>query len=121
MSTTPTLHFVVLTVSDLDAALKYFTETLGFEHDPQQDAPDFRGFKLPAGSPPFGLIPVSPEYPYAGTIGVYFKINNLEGMQTDLTEKGIKTTEIRQEYFGSIFGVDAPDGLRVTMIRPAGP
>lgn len=120
MKTTPTLHFVVLTVSDLDAALTYFTETLGFEHDPQQDAPDFRGFKLSPGSPPFGLIPVSPEYPAAGTVGVYFKVDDLEGKQRDLAEKGVKTTAIRQEYFGSIFGVDAPDGLRVTVIHPAG-
>ncbi|GAC1392244.1 MAG: hypothetical protein NVS4B11_19830 [Ktedonobacteraceae bacterium] len=119
MSTTPAIHFAIFYVSDLEESLKYFTETLSLEHDPRQDAPDFRGFKVPAGSLPFGLTPVSKDTPPAGTIEVYFRTDDLEGVHMALADKGVKTTEIRNLYFGSIFGVAAPDGLRVTMLRPS--
>lgn len=123
-TTTPTLHFVLFYVSDLEQSLKFFTDTLGLEHDPQQDAPDFRGFKLPAGSLPFGLTPVSedapPGSPRPGSIEVYFKTDDLEGTHSALTDKGVKTTDIVHRYFGSIFGIAAPDGTPMTMLRPAG-
>ena len=124
MATAPTLHFVLFYVADLDKSLKFFTETLGIEHDPQQDAPDFRGFKVSAGSCPFGLTPASenagPESPRPGSIEVYFKTDDLEGTHSALADKGVKTTEIKHRYFGSIFGVSAPDGLQVTLLHPAG-
>lgn len=121
-TTTPTLHFVVFYVSDLEQSLKFFTETLGLEHDPQQDAPDFRGFKVPAGALPFGLTPARKDAgaPRPGSIEVYFKTDNLEGSRSALLEEGVQTTEITDRYFGSIFGVSAPDGIQMTMIHPAG-
>lgn len=120
MATTPALNFAIFYVSDLEESLKFFTKQLGLEHDPSQDAPDFRGFKAPAGSLPFGLTSATNETPPAGTIEVYFRTNDLDGVHDALAKKGVKTTEIRTLYFGSIFGVAAPDGLRVTMWRPAG-
>ncbi|HEV2653583.1 MAG TPA: VOC family protein [Ktedonobacteraceae bacterium] len=120
MATTPALHFAIFYVSDMEESLKFLTEKLGLEHDPSQDAPDFRGFKVPVGSLPFGLTPVSKGTPPAGTIEVYFRTDDLDGMHDALVNKGVKTTEIRNLYFGTIFGVAAPDGLRVTMLRPAG-
>ncbi len=120
MATTPALHFAIFYVSDMEESLKFFTEKLGLEHDPSQDAPDFRGFKVPAGSLPFGLTPATNDTPPAGTIEVYFRTDDLDGVHDALVNKGVKTTEIRKLYFGSIFGVAAPDGLRVTMLRPAG-
>jgi predicted enzyme related to lactoylglutathione lyase len=120
LSTTPALHFAIFYVSDMEESLKFFTEQLGLVHDPSQDAPDFRGFSVPAGSLPFGLTPATKETPPAGTIEVYFRTDNLDGVHATLAKNGVKTTEIRTLYFGSIFGVAAPDGLRVTMLRPAG-
>jgi predicted enzyme related to lactoylglutathione lyase len=120
MAATPALHFAIFYVTDMDASLKFFTEQLGLVHDPNYDAPDFRRFKVPEGSLPFGLTPATSETPPAGTIGVYFRTDDLEGMHDALAKQGVKTSEIRTLYFGSIFGVTAPDGLSVTMLRPAG-
>ena len=120
MATTPALHFAIFYVSDMEESLKFFTNQLGLEHDPSQDAPDFRGCSLPAGSLPFGLPPATKETPPAGTIEVYFRTDDLDGAHNALVKKGVKTTEIKTLYFGSIFGVAAPDGLRVTMLHPAG-
>jgi predicted enzyme related to lactoylglutathione lyase len=120
MATTPALHFAIFYVSDMEGALKFFTEKLGLEHNPSQDAPDFRGFKVPAESLPFGLTPATKDTPPAGTIGVYFRTDDLEGVHNALAKQDVKTTDIRTLYFGSIFGVDAPDGLHMYMLRPAG-
>ncbi len=49
MSTTPALDFVLFYVSDLDEALKYFTETVGLQHNPAADTPHFRGFTSAEG------------------------------------------------------------------------
>lgn len=83
MSQTPTLHTVVLIVTDPDAALTYLTEKPGVEHDAQQDAAEFRGFQVAPGTPPCDLIPVSLEYPAGGTVGIRFKVDDLEGMRQD--------------------------------------
>jgi len=116
----PALHFAVFYVSDMEESLKFFTEKLGFEHDPAQDAPDFRGFKIAEGSLPFGLTPAKEYTPHPGTIQVYFKTNDLEGQRSAITDKGVKTSDVINQYFGSFFGVEAPDGLSMTMLRPAG-
>jgi predicted enzyme related to lactoylglutathione lyase len=122
MATTPTLDFLLFYVSDLDEALKYFTETIGLQHNPKADTPNFRGFISPEGSIGFGLALVSeeasPERRQPGTIEVYFKTDDLEGMHAALASKGVKSTAIAHRPFGSIFSIPAPDGHLVTMLRP---
>jgi predicted enzyme related to lactoylglutathione lyase len=120
MATTPALNFVIFYVSDMEKALTFFTKQLGLEHDPSQDAPNFRGFKVPAGSLPFGLSPATNQTPPAGTTEVYFSTDDLAGVHDALAKQGVKTTEIMTLPFGSIFGVAVPDGLHVVMLRPAG-
>lgn len=121
MATTPTLNFVLFYVSNLEESLKYFTQTLGLEHDPKQDAPIFRGFAGGAGCglAPAGVpLPWTAEIPQPGAIEVYFETDNLEGLHTSLASKGVQVTEITHQPFGSIFSIPAPDGQMVTMIRP---
>ena len=117
MSNAPILDFVLFYVSDLEESLKYFTETLGLEHDPTQDAPVFRGF---VGSP-IGLAlangTVSPEPRKPGDIEVYFKPDNLEEMHAALMAKGVPTSAIAHLPFGSIFRTPAPDGHLITLIH----
>ena len=122
MSTTPALDFILFYVSNLDEALKYFTETIGLQHNPAADTPNFRGFIGEEGSIPFGLALVSeeasPEARQPGTIEVYFKTDDLEGMHASLASKGVEVTKIAHRPFGSIFSIPAPDGHLVTMLRP---
>jgi catechol 2,3-dioxygenase-like lactoylglutathione lyase family enzyme len=122
MSTTPTLDFILFYVSDLEESLQFFTQTIGLRHNPAADTPGFRGFTSEEGSIPFGLALVSeeasPEARRPGTIEVYFKADDLEGMRDALVAKGVKPTEIAHRPFGSIFSIPAPDGHLVTMLRP---
>ena len=122
MSTTPALDFILFYVSDLEESLQYFTQTIGLRHNPEADTPFFRGFISEEGSIPFGLALVSeeasPEARRPGTVEVYFKTDNLEGMHAALVAKGVKPTEIAHRPFGSIFSIPASDGHLVTMLRP---
>lgn len=123
MATTPTPYFMLFYVSDLEESLAYFTQTLGLEHDPKQDAPDFRGFVHHPGFIAYGLALVSegnsPEARVPGNVEVYFKTDDLEGMHASLAGKGVPITAMAQRPFGTIFSIPAPDGHLITMIRPA--
>jgi hypothetical protein len=118
MSTIPALDFVLLYVSDLEESLAYFTQTIGLLHNPKADTPIFRGFLSEEGSIPFGICLPPDETRLAGQVEVYFKTNDLDGMHVTLAEKGVQTTAITHQPFGSIFTVDAPDGHVVTMLCP---
>ncbi len=123
MASRPTLDFLLFYVSDLEASLAYFTQTLGLEHDPKQDTPAFRGFVQQDGSSiGYGLALVSadnsPEARQPGTVEVYFTTHNLDDMHVELTHKGAQPTAIAHRPFGSIFSIPAPDGLLITMLRP---
>lgn len=121
MSTTPALGFVILYVSDLEASLKYFTQTVGLRHNPKADTPNFRGFISEEGGIPFGLAlvseEVSPEVRRPGTIEIYFETDDVEGMHAALASKGVKPTEIAHRPFGSFFSIPAPDEHLVTMLH----
>ncbi len=122
MATTPALDFILFYVSDLDESLKYFTQTLGLVHAPENDTPFFRGFVGSEGSTAFGLAlaseAASPEARRPGNVEFYFKTDNLEGMHSALADKGAQPTEIAHRPFGSIFSLPAPDGHLMTMLRP---
>ena len=122
MSSRPTLDFLLFYVSDLEESLVYFTQTLGLEHDPRQDAPSFRGFAHKEGSVGYGLALVSkdtsPEARQPGTVEAYFTTDELDAMHAELTRKGAQPTAIAHRPFGSIFSIPAPDGHLTTMLRP---
>ncbi|MEO7021848.1 MAG: VOC family protein [Ktedonobacteraceae bacterium] len=122
MATTPTFDFMLIYVSDLEESLTYFTQTLGLVHNPSQDTPNFRGFVGSEGSTGFGLALVSkensPEARQPGTVEMYFKTDNLEGMHSTLADQGVQPTEIAHRPFGSVFSIPAPDGHLITLFRP---
>lgn len=122
MATTPTLDFVLFYVSDLEESLVYFTQTLGLEHDPNQDAPFFRGFVSKEGSIGFGLAlageAASPEPRRPGDVEIYFATDNLEEKHAELVRAGAQPTVLVHRPFGSIFSVPAPDKQLITLLRP---
>ncbi|MFL5805661.1 MAG: VOC family protein [Roseiflexaceae bacterium] len=112
------LDFMVLYVSDLHESLSYFTEKLGFTHDPTQDTPIFRQLSDGASEIGFGLVQTGGETPAPGTIELYFKTADLDSLRAAIIGKGIEATPIAQRPFGSIFTVRSPDGHRLTMLQP---
>lgn len=114
MQSAPALNFVLLRVTDIEAAFTYFTEKLGLTTIPEQNAPTFRMFKGENGGIDFGIRLADKSE--AGTVELYFSTNNLEGLRSILINKGIESTDITPRPFGSIFTAAAPDKHIVIMM-----
>ncbi len=113
----PTLHFIILYVSDINAAFDYYTNTLGLSGSPAREGgdPTFRQFEGGEGVA-FGLQQVDPRYPHpAGTVELYFKTDDLDGLHQKLTAQGVAASPIMTFPFASIFGLRSPDGSAITM------
>ena len=113
MSTQPTLDYVVIRVSDIEASFRYYTETLGFTTDPEQNGPTFRYLKGAPGGIDFGLFAADEEH-QPGHIELYLKAHNLEGLREELLGKQVKVSPIMHPPFGDIFAVPSPDGESLT-------
>lgn len=113
MSAISVLDFTLFYVSDLEESLKFFTQTLGLQHDQQQDTPFFRGFV----DSPMGIALPADETRRPGNVELYFKVDDIEEAHRELAKKGVEITEIVQRPFGSIFSITAPDGHLVTMLQ----
>ena len=116
MPSTPAIDFIVLYVSDLEASLTYFTQELAFGHDPVQNTPEFRNLVDGQRNIGFGLVQATEATPKPGSVELYFKTDDLEGLRSAYISKDIKPTAIVHQPFGSIFSVQPPDGFLVTML-----
>jgi catechol 2,3-dioxygenase-like lactoylglutathione lyase family enzyme len=116
MPSVPAIDFIVLYVSDLEASLAYFTRQLGFGHDPAQNTPVFRNLVDGQSNIGFGLVQATEGTPKPGSVEMYFKTDDLEGLRSSYISKGIESTAIVHQPFGSIFSVQPPDGLLVIML-----
>lgn len=114
----PTLSFALLHVADIDAAYRYCTEQLGFVPVPEQSGPTFRMFAPAEGGIPFSIA-TAPEPSQVGEIELYFYTQELENLRAALLGRGVDAGPIQSPPFGQIFTVPAPDGVPLTMMRPA--
>jgi len=121
MPSVPAIDFIVLYVSDLEASLAYFTQKLGFGHDPAQDmTPNFRNLVDGQSKVGFGLVQSAEGTPKPGSVEMYFKTDDLAGLRSSYIGKGMEPTPIVKQPFGSIFSVTPPDGPLVTLLSESG-
>ena len=114
----PTLSFALLHVADIDAAYRYCTEQLGFVPMTEQNGPTFRMFAPAEGGIPFSIA-TAPEPSMVGEIELYFYTQELEKLRDAMLNRGVDAGPIESPPFGQIFTVPAPDGVPLTMMRPA--
>lgn len=117
MAQTPALDFVVLYVSDLDAALSFFTETLGFVYVAEGSGPTFKQLKGEGGAE-LGLLPADPETLPAGTVALYAGVSDPRSLHDQLAKRGVAVGPVESRPFGTIFTTPAPDGISLTMWKP---
>lgn len=118
MTATPTLSFALLHVADIDVAYRYCTEQLGFVPVPEQSGPTFKMFAPAGDGIPFSIA-AAPEPSQVGEIELYFYTQELESLRDALMGRGVEAGPIQSPPFGDIFTVPAPDGVPLTMMRPA--
>lgn len=117
MAQTPTLDFVVLYVSDLDASLSFFTETLGFTYVAEGSGPTFKQLKGSGGAD-LGLLQASAETPPAGTVALYAQVSDVRSLHDQLVERGVAAGHVEARPFGTTFTTPVPDGISLTMWKP---
>jgi len=106
-STKTISHVSVVTVhvKDQDAALRFYTESLGFEK--RDDAPMGEGMRwvsvVPAGSAT--LISLASGYdvgaPLGGATGIVLETDDIDAAHRELSGRGVRfTKEPAREFFG---------------------
>lgn len=122
------LSMVSVVVSDMKKAKEFYAEKLGL-----QVATDYRlnddnwwvTLTFPGGGPSITLARSSTtdnEPPKPGTVSFYFSTPDLAVAHKALSERGLKTDEIRDDLYGpgsgvKFFQLQDPDGNQVTFAQ----
>lgn len=108
---TPALGFAMLYVADLDGALTYLTEKLGFIRVPEQSDASFHFLVGGEGGIPFGIGQASATSPQPGTIELAFKTANVDDLHAAYAEKDVNPPAIEAKPFGRSFTLMPFDGF----------
>jgi catechol 2,3-dioxygenase-like lactoylglutathione lyase family enzyme len=119
------LELVAVPVSDVDRAKRFYVEQIGFnaDHD-HQVSDDLRFVQLtPRGSAcsiAFGTGVTSA--PPGSVKGLQLVVDDIEAAHTELVERGVEASEIRDLPWGSFVFFEDPDGngWAVQQIQPRG-
>ncbi len=112
---------VIVTVSDQDRAVEFFTEKLGFEK--RSDSPYGDGQRwvdvAPAGaSTTIAVVPPMGEGSPGGETGIAFATKDIDAAHADLQERGVDVDEVMR--MGSpvppMFFFRDPDGNRYLIV-----
>ena len=122
-STTKTISYigiVTVHVADQDAALRFYTETLGLEKRSDAEMPNMGGMRwvtvAPAGSTTeITLVSAFPDggAPMGSNTGVVFETDDIDAAYRELSGRGVSFTgEPTKEPFGGWVEFTDPDGNR---------
>ena len=122
------LTMVSVVVSDMQRAKEFYAEKLGLNV-----ATDYRlnddnwwvTLTLPGGGASITLArssTTSNEPPKPGTLGFYLSTSDITTAHKELTEKGVKPSEVRDDLYGpgsgvKFFQLQDPDGNQVTFAQ----
>lgn len=111
----PKLSYVILCVADMDAAVRFYRDTLGFALNFQ--SPGWTEFNT--GETRLALHSASAETP-AGTIRLGIGVPDLHAFYKEQTAKGVKFTmpPTKQDFGGELAEFVDPAGVRVSVSGP---
>ena len=92
------LELVLVPVTDVDAAKRFYTERLGFNLDVDHRAGEnFRVVQLtPAGSSCSIAVGIGITDAAPGTLrGLHLVVSDIEAARTELTERGVNVSDLR--------------------------
>jgi predicted enzyme related to lactoylglutathione lyase len=112
-----TLEVVVLPVSDIDRAIEFYRDRVGFDLDHDTRTDQMHVVQLtPRGSGcsiVFGDLPSQREMAPGSMRGLQLVVADAEAARRELTERGIECSEIMvlsPDDGGTFFGFSDPDG-----------
>ena len=112
-----TLEVVVLPVSDIDRAIEFYRDRIGFNLDHDTRTDQMHVVQLtPRGSGcsiVFGDLPAQREMPAGSMRGLQLVVSDAHAARQELVDRGVEVSEIVQfssEDGGTFFGFADPDG-----------
>jgi catechol 2,3-dioxygenase-like lactoylglutathione lyase family enzyme len=122
------LTMVSVVVSDMKKAKEFYAEKLGLEVATdyrQNDNNWWVKLTLPGGGASITLArssTTSNEPPKPGTLGFYLSTSDIAAAHKELSEKGVKPSEIQDNLYGpgsgvKFFQLQDPDGNQVTFAQ----
>jgi lactoylglutathione lyase len=124
MATTTTftgIRTVSIPVEDQDAALRFYTEVLGFVLVRDMPTPNGRWIELAPGSDAV-VVTLEPAQPdvVRGAIGIRFTTDDADAANAELRDRGVDVDEVlRWPGVPPMFGFRDPDGNAFSMTEPA--
>ncbi len=122
------LSMVSILVSDMKKAKEFYAEKLGLEVGTdyrQNDDNWWVTLTFPGGGPSITLARSSTtdnEPPKPDTMSFYFSTSDIAAAHKELSEKGVKPSEIQDDLYGpgsgvKFFQLRDPDGNQVTVAQ----
>jgi len=122
------LSMISVVVSDMKKAKEFYAEKLSLEVATdyrQNDDNWWVTLTLPGGGASITLArsgTTSNEPPKPGTLGFYLSTSDIAAAYKELNEKGVKTSEVRDNLYGpgsgvKFFQLQDPDGNQVTFAQ----
>ena len=116
-----------IAVSDMPKAKAFYADKLGLKVTTDSRRDDHNwwvGLALPEGGPSV-ILTTAHENMKPGTMKVYFATADVAGAHQELSVKGAKVNEVKNDLFGpgsgvKWFSVEDPDGNQVLLVQPPG-
>ena len=113
---------VIVTVSDQDRALEFFTEKFGFEKRidvPYGDGNRWLDVAPPGGETSVALVPPMGDTPVGGETGIAFSTEDVDADHAALRERGVDVDGeiMRGDDIPSMFWFRDPDGNRYLIVQ----
>ena len=114
------INHIPYTVRNKDAALKWYTETLGLQQIPKMvDSDRLYWLQLPSGA--MVHIIENPDAPSAPSHHTAFEVDDLDAARSAVMAKGVDVTEIQTRHDGQrACYLEDPDGNRIELCTVSG-
>jgi catechol 2,3-dioxygenase-like lactoylglutathione lyase family enzyme len=113
VTTNARFAFAVESVSDIEAAKRFYVDVLGLAVE--RDSPTFVQFKDAAGA----NYAISNDEPLGGRreLELYWLVDDAEAAFRELSQKAEVSLPLKQMPFGKVFGILDPDGQRQYLLE----
>ncbi|MCH7712851.1 MAG: VOC family protein [Chloroflexi bacterium] len=114
------INHITYNVKNKDAALKWYTETLGLKQIPKMvDSDRLYWLQLPSGA--MVHIIENPDAPSAPSHHTAFEVDDLDAARDAMIGKGVEVTEIQTRHDGQrACYLEDPDGNRIELCTVSG-
>ena len=112
-------NFVILHVPDLDQAVRFYTDKLGFASNEAESIPGtYTQFQSAPNGATFSLLKQADDAPYRG-VELWWDVADVDAAYTDLAARGVEVAQPPTDQpFGRTLAIKDPAGHTIYMLTP---